>query len=1062
MRPLLGAIAALMLLAPVKVAGQPTFTVKGQVTDDSGEPLPGVFVEVENMKIGTMTDGDGNYTIDAKSGNASLVFSCFGLMTEKVKIDSRHLVNISMIHEVMLLDDVVVIGYGEVKKSDLTGSVSTIKGQEMDDKVILSVEDAMKGKAAGVYISQNDGVPGSEFSIRIRGVSSVNASSTPIFVVDGVICEDTSEIGLGDIESMEIMKDASSTAIYGSRGANGVIIITTKKGREGRAKVTLQSTVGVQAPSNYYDMMDASEYQRNHWYRSWEYQTFANAPTADGGQWLGNPAYDYYRDSAADDANWWRMKRGSNLSKWETYRDSTSTDWQRAMFRQAVVRDYRISVRGGNKSSKYSVMASYFNQEGIIVFSGHEKLTARLNYENQISEKVRLLTNMSFARSENQGLATGSAGTVVSTLRKSPLLKVDDDDDAGDEIDEQGEIISSNLYYQAKHITREKESFSGSLNMGLIFALHKELTLRVNGTYNFGRSANYTYYPSTVSQGYKVGGQGSWGVGWSSKWTNEDLLYWTKTFDRKNILKIMGGFTIEGYTNNSLSMTTQQFEKEELGANNLGQGTMAIIPTTARGASPYQMMSFLSRAEYMLKGRYLFTATMRADGSSRFGASHKWGYFPSGAFAWKIDQEPWMKKARKVEQLKLRLSAGTSGNTSIPAYRSLSTMTTAFVPMSGNEIINYGLKLERPDNPDLKWETTTQYDAGVDFVMKDNKFSMTVDSYAKITDDLLLNRNVPYYTGYRKAWSNIGSVMNYGLEITLGSRLLQKRNFFIDADFNIAFNRSRVLDIPGGIMYFDPGVLSGSGNCVVIKNGEPLGQWFGYEVEGIFKSQAEIDALPNDYKQFSLTKSNLRPGDHRIKDIDGNGQIDSDDRTLIGNGEPKATGGLSLAVGIKNVTITTGFQFSYGSSIFNANLSTLENGGSYNMTNRYGDNCWIPTLYDATGAVAFAGNPDGYYRLPGLTAENYCLSAAIEDGSYIRWGHITVSYNFGWKFLRKLGLSAAKFFVTAKNLHVWTGYYGYDPEVNTKQGGFGDFMPSLDYGSYPYARTVSGGFNITF
>ena len=1055
-------ITAVMLLSAAgsQAFAQNKMQVRGQVTDIEGEPLFAASVEVKGQKTGVITDENGEYVITVPSEDSRLIFSYVGMTPVEISLNGRAIVNVVLEQDPELLDEVVVIGYGEVKKSDLTGSVSTVAGKELNDRVVTSIEDALRGKAAGVSIMQDDGTPGSTFSVKIRGASSVNASSTPIYVIDGIICEDAEDISVGDIESIEIMKDASSTAIYGARGANGVIIITTKRGKEGKATVNFQANVGVQLAVRPYDMMNSAEFAEMRYKTQWQYASYENATS----EWLNSSNHLYFRDSPAADANWWRISKDAPYSDYMAYAspDSTNTNWQQEMFRPALFQDYRLSVSGGTDKSRYSVMGSYLNQQGIVVFSGYEKYSGRLNYENRLSDKFKLVTNLSITHSIRDGLATGTSdGVTTSMLRQPPVKSIYDNDIDG--TDDATEVdISSNPYYQAENITRDRVSTSLNLRAVLDYEINKNWLIRVTGTYAGRWNQNYTYYPKTVNQGVKQNGRAIWNQTSVTKLINEDLVYYNKRFNADHILKVMAGVTFEKYNNTYLNVENQNFQKEDLGANNIGEGTSPLVPTSSRDQNPYQMMGVLGRVEYNLMNRYLFTATMRADGSSRFGKNHKWGYFPSGAFAWKINEEEFMKNVRWIDNFKLRLSAGASGNTAIPAFRTLSTLSTAFVPMDGTNV-EYGVKVDRPANDDLRWETTTQYDAGIDISLWKGALELTVDTYMKITDDLLLERNAPYYSGYKRAWSNIGSIQNKGIEISVGSRIVENRNFYLSAGFNIAFNRSKVLDIPGEVMYFEAtNVIPGAGNFVIVQEGQPLGQWYGYKTDGVFHSQEEIDALPDDYAIFSVTKDQLRPGDHKFVNTDGNNAITQDDRTILGNGEPLFTGGFSLNLGYRNFDLSAIFSFSYGADVMNANLATLDSGRDmYNQTRHLLD-AYTPTLYNADGSIYYQGNPDGYYRMPGGMAENYCLSDLIEDGSFLRLSDLTISYSLGNKALSKLKIKGLKIFAAAKNVFVWTNYYGFDPEVNTKQGNAGDFMPSLDFGSYPRARTFSIGFNFTF
>lgn len=1053
-------VVFLMCLVPGVFAQGNGRQITGKVSDEYGEPLPGVSIVVKGTRTGTTTDIDGLYTIKANPSETVLVFSYVGMLPAEVAVNNRKRVDVTLAENRQALDEVVVIGYGQVKKSDLTGAVSSVSKDVMSNRVVTSVEDALKGKAAGLQITQNDGTPGSEFTIRIRGASSVNASSTPIYVIDGVICEDALDLSPGDVESIEVLKDASSTAIYGSRGANGVVIITTKKGYTGKTRVELYASFGFQQAARKYDMMNSAEYARMKYQSALQYVRKDNMTEA----MKNDPLYQVYTDSATPgEGNYLRILKDDPYLDYKSYAsaDTVNTDWQDAMFRNALIQEYRVNVSGGSETTKFSVMGNYLNQQGIVVYSGYEKYAGRVNLEQELSKKFKLNVNLAGNRTSYDGIATGSSdGVTTSMLRQIPLKGINENDVQENE-DETMPNVSSNPYYQAQHITKDRFRHNLTTKLGLDYNINKHWLVRITGTYVYNNSENKTYYPKTVSQGVKQNGRAIQERTSVTQLMNENLVYYNTTIRQRHKLKLMGGMTVEKTTDSYLMAENQNFTVETLGANAMGQGTSPIVPESYNSRNPYQMLSFLGRAEYNFSDRYLLTATMRADGSSRFGDNNKWGYFPSAAFAWRINEEEFIKRLDVFSNLKLRLSVGRSGNTAIPAFRTLSTLSTAFAPMNGDKP-NYGVALDRPNNPDLKWETTLQYDAGLDFGFFDNRLTVTADAYLKKTKDLLLERNAPYYSGYKKAWANVGNIQNKGIELTVAGQLVSTRDFYLNADVNISFNRSKVLNIPGGEMYFDPKVISGSGNIVMIREGQSLGQWYGYKVDGVYRSQAEIDALPDDYEVLSVKKANIRPGDHKFVDVTGDHKVTSEDKTVLGKGEPDFSGGFSVSTGYKGFGLSAVFQYSYGVDVFNANLATLDAGREiYNQTRHLLD-AYSPALYDLGGNLVDAGNPSGNYRLPGGAAENYCLSEFIEDGSFLRLSDITLSYEFNKRALAKLRLNGLKVFVTGKNLFVWTKYYGFDPEVNTRQGGIGDIMPALDFGSYPRSRAFSLGLNVSF
>lgn len=1041
----------------VSANAQKNFEVEGIVTDENGNPIVGVNVIQSGTMIGTITSLNGEYRIRVENENAVLSFTFIGMNKQEYKVGNRRKLNVVMTEKQQTLNDIVVIGYGTVAKSDLTGSVSSVSKDALSSRVVTSLEDALKGQAAGLSITQDDGAPGSDFTIRIRGASSVNAGSTPIYVIDGIICEDAKDISPGDVESIEVLKDASSTAIYGSRGSNGVIQITTKRGIDGKTRVEVYANSGVQSATRLYDMMNSTEWARMRYQTGWTYNSFASGLKP---QYNDPLLYTVYRDSPESNANYWIQSATSPYKNWQSYKDSTNTDWQRLMLQDAVVQEYRINISGGSKTSKFSVMGNYVNQQGIIVFSGYEKFSGRMNIEQSLSRKATFTANISYSQAYYNGIATGTSDGVTTSMLRQPPVKKFTDADAGSADDEAMSENTTNPYYQAKNITKDRFRNGLVTKLSFDYNLNNNWMLRIAGALVNNTSRNSTFYPKEVSQGIKQNGRAIEERTESNKLTSENLLYYKKQFNKTHKINAMIGATFESFVDSWLVAESQNFIVENLGANDLGQGTVAVLPRSSSDKNPYQMASYLGRVNYNYSDRYLFTVTMRADGSSRFGSDNKWGYFPSVAAAWRINEESFIKNLNIFDNLKLRLNWGVSGNTAIPAFQTLSTLSTAFAPMDGLNP-SYGIMLDRPQNNDLKWETTSQIGAGLDFGFLSNRLSLAIDGYLKVTKDLLLQMNAPLYSGYTRAWANIGSIQNAGLEATFDYQIVRTRKWGIGCNFNIGFNRSLVLDVPGGELLFDPGVVPGSGSIVTIRNGESLGQWYGYQIDGIFNSQAEIDALPADYECLSIKKISLRPGDHKFHDNTGDNKITSDDKMILGSGEPLFTGGFGLRADVKGFSVNALFQFSYGSKIFNANLATLDAGRDvYNQTHHLLD-AWIPALYNNDGSLADAGNPGGQYRMPGGGPENYLLSSFLEDGSFLRFSDLTISYTFPKKWIVPFRIEGVRVFASAKNIFVLTKYYGFDPEVNTRQGGIGDFMPSLDYGSYPRNKTISFGASLT-
>mgnify|MGYP000011074841 FL=1 len=1055
-------LCMIMLLASVlaiDVMGQKTtLTVTGKVTDLEGDPLSGVSVVVQGTTRGTITNIDGAYSINVPSKQSVLVFSMISMKTVDHRVGNSTQINIIMEEDVIGLGDVevVAIGYGSMCRSDLTGSISSISKDALSERAITSLEDAMRGKAAGMQIVQNDGAPGSDYTIRIRGASSVNASSAPIFVIDGVICEDASSLNPGDVASIEILKDASSTAIYGSRGVNGVIMITTRQGtNDGKTRVELYANLGMQQAVRQFDMLNSSEYALMRYKTGWKYYPYGTDPStmSDG---------IVYRDNPNGDGNYWVLPESSTYADWESFGapGSTNTQWQDLMFRDALYQEYRINVSGGNKNTRYSVSGGYLNQEGVVVNSGFERFTGRINLVQKLSTNVTMTANISGSRTKNSGLATGSSdGLMVKLLRQSPLNSATSSGITEGTGSEEGQVVS-NPYIQVRDITNNRYKDNLTARMQLEWKILTELSLNIAGTYEDNHQKTDVFYPANTEQGFKANGRAIVTNAGIKKLSGEAFLTYTNSWKGGHRLKVLAGSTLETYNNNTVRTETQNFPSLNLGVNGLGMGVTPQIPTSS--IVEWNMVSFLARAEYNYKERYLLTASYRADGSSRFGAGNKWAGFPSVGLAWRINEESFVKDLGVFYNLKLRFGYGRSGNTAIPSYRSLSTIASSFYPMYGSDL-SYGASIDRPANPSLRWETTDMVNLGLDMSFFKNRLAMTVDVYRKKTTDLLIEKNAALATGYEKGWANIGAVRNQGIEITLDATpiLTKKWNWTLNA--NIGFNRSKVLDIgPGDEMGFDPGVIPGSGNFVMIRKNKSLGQWYGYKIDGVYASQHEIN-------EQGLTEvlgqkiASIRPGDYRFRDQNGDGKITSADLVLLGSGEPDFTGGLTNTVSYKNLSLSVAMQFSYGATVFNANLHSLTSGrDGHNQIAEMNTKSWSPTLYDADGNVFFAGNNEAKYRMPGGVALNYCTSKMLEDGSFLRIGDITLAYALGKKVAKKVGMQNIKLFASVKNLCVFTKYTGFDPEVNTRQGQTGDLMPSLDYSAYPRNRSYSVGFNFIF
>lgn len=1045
----------LILVWPLCVEASEPFRVKGHVRDESGIPMAGVTVVERGTKNGTTTNAKGYYEISVGSASESeLVFTFIGMGEERRRVGGKSIVDVTMKETSGQLDDVVVIGYATVSKSDLTGSVNSFRSDLMEDRQVLSIEDALRGRAAGVTVSSSNGEPGEGLNIRIRGTGSINASNAPLYVVDGIPMEET-DINPGDVASLEILKDASATAIYGSRGANGVVIITTKRGEKGRVRINFSLNTSLQTPVNLYEMMDSPEYALYRYRQKPTFYAYDQLPTTQ------NTSADRFYDRAG---NMWEFGKNGNFADWRKYYDpaQTHTDWQRLMLRNAWVHDYRLSVSGGDENTLYAIMGSYFNQNGIMVGSGFEKYSIRANLDRKVARNLRIGFNFNGARSEKNGLdINDNQGVTMNMLSQQPIKPFTADD--YESVDGESETVNNNPYYQARHLIRDMLRTSLLGKLYLDWNIARDFRLNVSGSYSYDVRKTMNFSPKDTSRGRNANGIAEIVSQENNSFLNESLLYYTPKEWGRHKFDAMAGFTIQGDGVDKLRSEGRDFEYEDLKAYGIGNAQKPVLSTYASTRSI--LVSALARVNYTLNRKYLFTFSLRADGSSKFGADNKWAYFPSGAFAWRISEENALKQIKAVSNLKLRLSAGISGNQAIPAYQTMQLTKVNSYPMDGQNS-TWGVKSLRPTNPSLKWETSTQFDAGVDFGFFKNRISGTVDLYYKKTRDLLLEETVPSFSGYTTRWSNKGKIDNKGLEITLNAWVVQRRNFKWNVSYNMAFNRSKVRYIgENGIMYIEAGGVTSP--VAILQEGKPVGLWYGYRTDGLWLN---IDEIRNSQMTYWGTKVNTYlPGEMKYRDMGGDPDIiDVDDRSVIGYAEPKFTGGFQNTFIYRNLSLSINMDFSYGREIYNSTRMRVEEGpfNASSKTLRYHNHGYYPDLFDRDGNLVMKGNEQGaFLRRPRSVApgdSEYPKDLFVEDGSFLRISEVSLSYSLPRKFMQKIRLSGCKIYFSVRNLCVFTDYSGYDPDVSSIKGTYGDLAPGMDYGAQPRTRSYTLGLNFTF
>ena len=1049
--------------------------VSGKITDsESGESLPGVSVVVKGTTQGTITDTDGNYRINVDE-EAILVFSFVGYKSQEVAVSNRSTINVQMESDITALSEVVVIGYGTQQRRDITGSIASISSQDIAAIPVASFENAIQGQLAGVQVSETSGEPGAGPTIRVRGLGSISAGNEPLYVVDGFPISKNVDLGVqgdlfrrraafrpptsnplstinpNDIESIEVLKDASSAAIYGSRGSNGVILITTKKGRrEGKPTINFDVFGGVQSVANKIDLMNSQELTsyvtdaRNNAY-------LQNVPGADIND------SNAQRNQTALDAG---LSPNANYRIADDFINptGTDTDWQDLIFRDAALQSYNLSVSGGSEDLSYFVAGGYYSQDGIIENSGFDRYSFRANLELDVLPKLTIGLNLNPSFNNLDRLPAGSpyfarpAGIVYSALVHSPTIDPynadgtpNQRDNAGFMFTEDGEgagmTSASNPLAVIDAITddltqsRTLSNIYGEYEIidGLKFKTFVGIDVN-NYKRTFYRANTLLHRTATTGEPY---GQSS--ASQSVNWIWENTVSYERTFTGSHNLSAVVGYTAQKETIDINQVIAENFPDD-------------LVPTVSGGQvtggngikEEWSLNSFLARGNYSYMDKFLLTATIRADRASRFGEGNKTGVFPSVSAGWRISEESFMSNTSFLSDLKIRGSWGETGNFLIGNYAAIGLLDP-FNYILGDILVN-GIAPSTLSNEDLSWEKTNQIDIGLEFGLLEDRIFGTIDWYKSTTSDLLLQVQVPSSLGFTNALQNIGEVENTGWEFTISSKNFVGE-FSWDTNVNFAFNDNEVTKLgPSG----DP-ILSSGGAGIrhITRIGDPIGSYYGYVVDGIYQSQSDIDSAPEDTQA-----PDARPGDFRFKDINGDGIIDPDDRTVTGNYLPDFTWGMTNRLSYKGIELSFLFQGVEGSEVINLTRRHLGNGEANFNSYAEWTKRWISPSEPGNGEIPRAD------RLTGNHGNNNRPSSfQIEDGSYIRLRNVTIGYNFPagafGDFIENLRLYAS-----GTNLFTSTDYLGFNPEVNNQNQFPG--VQGEDYGAYPLSRVFTFGANITF
>ena len=1051
----------LMLVMSIGAIAQ-TGLVTGVVLDSSGKPLPGatVIIMPEGL-IATTTDHMGIFHLRKIPKGSILEISFLGYTKQEIQYQNQTSFKITLDENVAFLDEVVVIGYGTERKKDITGSVVSIKSDVTEDRVVMSLADALKGKAAGVNITSTDGAPGGSSRINIRGNTSLQGSSEALIIVDGII---GAMVSPNEIETIDILKDAASTAIYGSRGANGVILITTKKGVKGKTNVSVSSIFGVQQIGNKLDLMNSKQWVDKVYCSGLGY-TQANKFDKS----TANPNSTLYLSDP--EGNIYYIGHDFGMTPYYYGNDPNlimnDTDWQGAMTQDAFIQDYRVDISGAGEKNNYSIMLGYKNQEGVFKSSNFDEYTLRANFQQWVSKKILVTLNTAVSDSGREGYNSGLNGVLWNVIN-TPALKPKDFDNQFQLPTDQSKVsFDTNPLTLTDLITQSSRDYNIMNNLVLDYYITEGLTLHLSGNYTTYGNETHQFLPKITTIGNSAAANGSASI-WINKaasLSSENFLQYSKTIADKHKLDVMVGQSINQTKWQNFSATNNSFDLEDLGWEGLGEGTKPAIPQLSGGQN--RMVSFFGRVNYNLDDKYLFKATIRADGASVFAKNNKWGYFPSAAFAWRMSEESWMKSLSSIDNLKLRLSWGITGKQAAGAYSSLRTLSSTKTSMN-SEDVSTGTIIGNMGNADLKWEKTEEYNFGVDFSMFNNRIGLSTDIYSRETTDLLYTDPVPQYTGFANQMRNIGSISNKGIEVNINASPIRSRNLNWDINFNISRNVSELLSL--GVRDWQTMQLGwiGQERSAYIKVGERLDNFYGYKTDGVWQSQSQIDAAIASGALDEAYGNGIRPGFIKFDDLNRDGNITPEDRQIIGHGQPAFTGGMTNTVSYAGLSLNVTLQFSYGGEVLMASYYNMTNPMNFDNALAEFDDRWRPELYyydPATGTqgdLFMDGNPDGYlpFASNGVTEDAYDFW--VKDASFLRLADVTLTYDLPKKWLKSLRISSAKVFVTGSNLLTWTNYPGFDPEVNSSAGAASFICPGLDFVSYPKARSYSVGLNITF
>lgn len=1062
-------LMALFIACTSMISYAQSQTVKGKVLDNEGLEVLGGSVMIKGVPGGgTVTDLQGNYEIKVNDAqNDVLVFSYLGFETKEVAVAGRAVVDVVLEASTEYLDEAVSIGYATIKRKDLTGSVSSVSTAEISKVPVSDVGQALSGRLAGVLVTQAEGEPGASVSIRVRGGISITQSNEPLYIIDGFPSEDgMSALDPADIESIDVMKDASATAIYGARGANGVVVITTKQGgkKGGKATVNFDAYVGFKKIAKTLDVLTPYEYVKLDYER--------NLYLLSEGTDAWNTAVQSFEENY-----------GAYADIDKNYLGVEGVNWQdETLGRTALQQNYRLSVQGGNKSLGYKLSYSYFDEEGAMVYSGNQKHNISLKLNSQVKDWLKLTANINFDQRKVYGMGTSENGDrfnkMQHILQYRPTMGIKGTNEdllnhiVDPMIDDSGNVMRNPLV-SAREETKDREFRTFNANAGAVITLAKGLTFSNTTGMRYQTRRNDIFYGDQSVIGSRSSVNGSIEYRDYGTFQTSNVLSYNFEKGIHNFTAMIGHEYVNSWTR-TFKASANNFPNDEIGLADMSLGT----PGTVESSESYNdiLLSFFGRINYNVAGKYLLTASLRADGSSKFGANNKWGYFPAISAAWRASEEDFIKDLGVFSDFKLRAGYGMAGNNRIGNYGSLAVLSSVTAP-SGNGSTP-GYVASQIPNPNLMWEANKTFNVGLDLGFFDQRLTIAPEFYVNRSSNLLLNAKLPTSSGYTSMIINAGETQNIGLDLTINSINIDTRDFSWQSALTLSHNKNKVNKLTGEDVQLWEASFGYSQNTHKIGVGQPLGQFYGYITDGIYQvSDFNYDAATGAYSLKDgvpyleqVGKENVKPGMWKFRNVDGSedGKINESDKTVIGNANPILYGGFNNTFNYKGFDLSIYLTYSLGNEVLNATkltntragkqkysvLAAVDSQKRWTLVNNEGKFVTDPEELAAMNAgksVACIHDLE--------EADTYIHSWGVEDASYLKISNVTLGYTFPRKWMEKIGLQTLRLYVTGANLYTFTKYTGFDPEVSTFGNGL---TPGVDFGGYPRSRSVVFGVNVSF